>query len=108
MGKIFLASGEVLANLTNMFWNDTFDALFERCAGAYKAGNFNWKKDYSTEDLEFLGSIGYKKREFFDFVEDFIGAEFVRNVAPGELIRVKDGVLAIPPGQNVVADLHEG
>ena len=46
--------------------------LFARCASSYQAGNFDYEKDYSTEDLEFLSSIGYKPREFFDFIEDYI------------------------------------
>jgi hypothetical protein len=45
--------------------------LFERCSNAYQAGNFDYQTDYSPRDLAFLSSIGYKPREFFDFVEDF-------------------------------------
>ncbi len=59
-------------HLPRMTWNDTFASLFARCCADYKEGNFDYKKDYSAEDLEFLGSIGYKRREFFDFVEDFV------------------------------------
>lgn len=55
-----------------MTWNDKFDALFARCTADYKEGKFDFEKDYSAEDLEFLASIGYKKREFFDFIEDFV------------------------------------
>ncbi len=55
-----------------MNWNDTFEKLFARCAADYKAGNFDYNKDYTAEDLEFLGSIGYKRREFFDFIEDSV------------------------------------
>jgi hypothetical protein len=55
-----------------MSWNDTFMELFARCASAYQSGNFDYKNDYSTEDLDFLKSIGYKHREFFDFIEDYI------------------------------------
>ena len=46
--------------------------LFARCSKDYKAGNFDYEKDYTEEDLKFLESIGYKKREFFDFVEDYV------------------------------------
>lgn len=46
--------------------------LFARCSSAYKAGNFDYEKDYSAQDLAFLKSIGYKPREFFDFIEDNI------------------------------------
>jgi hypothetical protein len=55
-----------------MSWNDTFMELFNRCGSAYQAGNFDYEKDYSAQDLDFLNSIGYKRREFFDFIEDFI------------------------------------
>jgi hypothetical protein len=55
-----------------MSWNDTFMELFARCASAYQAGNFDYEKDYSPQDLDFLKSMGYKPREFFDFIEDHI------------------------------------
>ncbi|MFT3990364.1 MAG: DUF5069 domain-containing protein [Luteolibacter sp.] len=54
-------------------WNDTFIELFERCVAAYQAGDLDFENYYSPEDLEFLGSIGYQPREFFDFVEDLCG-----------------------------------
>jgi hypothetical protein len=55
-----------------MHWNDTFIAIFERCAEDYRKGNFDYEKDYTAEEVAFLDSIGYKKREFFDFIEDFV------------------------------------
>lgn len=55
----------------DMTWNDTFHALFERCVAFYREGNQNFESYYSPVDLKFLGKIGYKTREFFDFVEDF-------------------------------------
>lgn len=55
-----------------MNWNDKFETLFARCSADYKDGNFDYNKDYSSEDLEFLASIGYKRREFFDFIEDYV------------------------------------
>jgi hypothetical protein len=55
-----------------MSWNNTFMELFARCASAYQAGNFDYTKDYTAEDLDFLSRIGYKPREFFDFIEDYI------------------------------------
>lgn len=57
--------------MSNFTWQDTFLALFDRCLAEYRAGNEDWATYYSEEDLEFLTSIGYKPREFFDFVEDF-------------------------------------
>lgn len=55
-----------------MHWNDRFIAIFERCAEDYRKGEFDYETGYTVGELEFLGSIGYKKREFFDFIEDFV------------------------------------
>jgi hypothetical protein len=55
-----------------MTWSDQFMELFERCVKQHRAGGFDFKSGYRAEDLAFLGSIGCKKREFFDFVEDFV------------------------------------
>lgn len=57
-----------------MTWNDTFLALFDRCAARYQSGDTDFNGYYTAEDLAFLESIGSKKREFFDFVEDFCEA----------------------------------
>jgi hypothetical protein len=54
-----------------MTWNDTFLELFDRCVAAYRGGNRNFETYYTPKDLECLAEIGYKTREFFDFVEDF-------------------------------------
>lgn len=54
-----------------MTWNDTFLALFDRCVAQYRAGNQDFETYYTPADLRFLGEIGSKTREFFDFVEDF-------------------------------------
>jgi Domain of unknown function (DUF5069) len=55
-----------------MHWNDTFITIFERCAKDYGNGGFDYRKDYTGDELAFLESIGYKRREFFDFIEDFV------------------------------------
>jgi hypothetical protein len=55
-----------------MTWNDRFTALFERVVDAYRKGDFDHETAYSAEEISFLESIGCKKREFFDFVEDFV------------------------------------
>lgn len=52
-------------------WETTFLDLFERCLDRYRGGDRDFEGYYSSEDLAFLESIGYKKREFFDFVEDY-------------------------------------
>lgn len=44
--------------------------LFARCAEKEAAGGFDYENGYSAEELSFLANIGYKRREFFDFVED--------------------------------------
>lgn len=56
-----------------MTWDDTFLALFHRCVAEFQSGNLDFEAYYTQEDLAFLASIGYKTREFFDFVEDFCG-----------------------------------
>ena len=53
-----------------MTWNDQFLSLFDRCLKAYNGGDKDFNGYYSEDDLKFLASIGYKPREFFDFVED--------------------------------------
>ena len=54
-----------------MTWNDQFLALFDRCVALYRDGNEDFETYYNDEDLTFLKGIGYQKREFFDFVEDY-------------------------------------
>ena len=53
-----------------MTWDEKFNELFTRCLFAYENGNSDFMSYYSPIDHEFLASIGYKPREFFDFVED--------------------------------------
>lgn len=57
-----------------MTWNDTFLELFDRCEILYRGGNLDFTTYYTSEDREFLASIGCQEREFFDFVEDFCEA----------------------------------
>lgn len=54
-----------------MTWDDTFMALFDRCVAEYRRGNREFESYYQSCDRAFLAAIGYKTREFFDFVEDF-------------------------------------
>ncbi|MEP2777389.1 MAG: DUF5069 domain-containing protein [Luteolibacter sp.] len=49
--------------------------LFARCAAEEVAGGFDYEKGYSAKELKFLKSIGYKKREFYDFVEDHVAGD---------------------------------
>ena len=55
-----------------MTWNDQFLNLFRKCVDLYRGGNSDFHSHYEPEDLAFLTSIGYKPRELFDFVEDFV------------------------------------
>jgi hypothetical protein len=57
--------------MKNFTWQDRFLALFEKCLSEYRRGNHDFKTYYSDEDMDFLHSIGYRPREFFDFVEDY-------------------------------------
>src|SRR5690606_36040672 len=58
-------------DMTNYTWDAAFAELFERCLARYRSGDADFEGYYSDDDLAFLESIGYGKREFFDFVEDF-------------------------------------
>ncbi|MEO0415600.1 MAG: hypothetical protein AAF226_11675 [Verrucomicrobiota bacterium] len=52
-------------------WSARFEELFQRCLQRYQSGDQDFTGYYSDDDQNFLDSIGYKPREFFDFVEDF-------------------------------------
>ncbi len=55
-----------------MAWNDRFLDLFDRCVKRYQAGDKDFSRYYEApEDAALLAEIGYKPREFFDFVEDY-------------------------------------
>lgn len=54
----------------NYNWDTTFSELFTRCLERYRSGDEDFENYYTDADLAFLDSIGYKKRELFDFVED--------------------------------------
>ena len=57
------------AMINDYLWDSEFSKLFARCFERYKGGDKDYTK-YYNEDHGFLYSIGYKPREFFDFVED--------------------------------------
>ena len=54
-----------------MTWNDHFIDLFKRCVKRYQNGDKDFTGHYDDEDIALLTSIGYRTREFFDFVEDY-------------------------------------
>jgi len=53
-------------------WNDHFLDLFNRCVRRYRGGDRDYNGYYEDPaDRALLDAIGYRPREFFDFVEDF-------------------------------------
>ncbi len=54
-----------------MTWDEEFSELFKDILKKYRDSTFDYKKDYTADQLSFLASIGYQPREFFDFIEDF-------------------------------------
>lgn len=52
-------------------WETTFLQLFESVLAQCRSGRFRFDRDFAPAELEFLRSIGYQPREFFDFVEDY-------------------------------------
>ncbi len=54
-----------------MTWDDRFLHLFNTCTARYQKGERDYENWFTGEDLQLLEEIGYKTREFFDFVEDF-------------------------------------
>lgn len=53
-------------------WSTRFLSLFDDCTAKYRKGDTDFNGYYAPDDLAFLSEIGYKPREFFDFVEDFV------------------------------------
>jgi hypothetical protein len=51
-------------------WDITFLQLFERCLALHASGRRDFENFYDENDREFLASIGYQEREFYDFIED--------------------------------------
>jgi len=84
-----------------MTWDKSFLELFERCVASYHSGNKNFESYYNPEDLEFLNSIGYQPREFFDFVEDFCD-EGTPSPSTALLVAAarRDYFLVVQKGQN--------
>lgn len=58
--------------LSNYSWSTRFLTLFATCTARFRSGDKNFTQYYNPDDLAFLTSIGYKPREFFDFVEDHV------------------------------------
>ncbi len=56
--------------MKNYIWDSYFVELFDSCVDEYDEGNHDFEAWFSDEDQDFLKSIGYREREFFDFIED--------------------------------------
>lgn len=54
-----------------MHWNDQFLQLFEHACQRYAAGQRDWDLIFTPTEEQFLHSIGYQRREMFDFIEDY-------------------------------------
>lgn len=52
-------------------WETTFLQLFDSVLVQHRSGRFRWDRDFASQDLAFLRSIGHQPRELFDFVEDY-------------------------------------
>ncbi|MEM7145692.1 MAG: DUF5069 domain-containing protein [Verrucomicrobiota bacterium] len=57
--------------MSDFHWDQRFKDLFERSLERYRGGDEEVENYFTDDDLAFLKSIGYKPREFFDFVEDY-------------------------------------
>ncbi len=84
-----------------MTWNDQFLTLFRNCLDKYKSGNTDFKTYYSSDDLQFLSSIGYKPRELFDFIED-LAEEGTPSESTALLVAAvrRDYLLVVQAGQH--------
>lgn len=52
-------------------WNNHFLDLFARSEKRYRDGDTDYEGYYNGADQSLLASIGYRPREFFDFIEDY-------------------------------------
>ncbi len=85
-----------------MAWNEQFTNLFDRCVERYRGGDADFTHYYGEDDLRFLREIGYKPRELFDFVEDYVDEDapapttalLIAAVRRDYLQVVQDGILS--------------
>jgi len=83
-------------------WDTRFLELFSRCAERFRGGDTDWRTHFRDEDSAFLREIGYKPREFSDYVEDHVDvgepspstALLIAVVRRAYLHEVLDGVLS--------------
>jgi len=72
--------------MNNYTWDSTFLELFDRCTARYRSGDEDFANYYDDASQAFLTSIGYKPREFFDFVEDHVDGDGTPSVGTALLI----------------------
>jgi hypothetical protein len=91
-------------------WEAEFLGLFERCVAKFRSGNTDFNRYYTAADSEFLKSIGYKPREYFDFVEDFCGYDGDPSAGTALLIAAarRDYLLTVQHGKTSTAELDPG
>lgn len=54
-----------------MMWNDVFNDVFRDAVTRYHEGHRNADTFFTEKEYLFLGSIGYKPTDFYDYVEDY-------------------------------------
>lgn len=70
--KAWLALIHASPKLRHMTWDERFIDLFNRCVQRYSSGDKEFEGYYADEDQTLLNEIGCRRREFFDFVEDYV------------------------------------
>jgi hypothetical protein len=80
--------------MDNFSWEKKILTAFKSSIEKYRSGDQNLDKFFSDKDLKYFSSIGYKSREFFDFVEDYcdIGAPSIETAilfSPTSRLRYK-------------------
>jgi hypothetical protein len=87
--------------VSNYTWDAEFLALFDRCVTRHRRGDHDFAHYYSGADGAFLAAIGYKPREFFDFVEDHCEYDGEPSAATALLIAAarRDFLLTIQNGK---------
>jgi hypothetical protein len=73
----------------------------------YRGGDEDFTRYYTPADSAFLASIGYKPREFFDFVEDF--CEYGGDPSAGAALLIasarRDYLLTVQHGKTSTAEI---
>lgn len=68
-----------------MTWDTKFLHLFNAFTARYQDGERDFESWFSDADRNLLDEIGYKTREFFDFIEDFCDKQ---NPAPSTALLI--------------------